>query len=172
MSKLASATLMCLVAGLAYANWRIWTGEVDVSPLAAGVGKAGAAPAAGKVEAAQPKRTVAEFPETLARPVFFPDRRMPAPPSPKPQAQAQAAAEAKAPLPPLTPLHLVGIRGIGRTQQVLVRIAPDAQGTWVSVGDSYRGWNVREVVNDVAVVEGRGQRTELRLYSGLAAARR
>ncbi len=172
MSSVTLPFLVLLVGSLAYANWQLMSYTVDIATAAK---PKSAAPldtaAAGKSELPKSAQTTADFPETTARPIFFPDRRMPEKPKPKPQVQPPPVVEVKEVLPNLEPLLLVGTKGNGREQQVLVRSAVDAEGIWLSVGDQYRGWVLREASNDNAIVEGRGQRSELRLYSAAVSGR-
>jgi hypothetical protein len=98
----------------------------------------------------------------VQRPVFFSDRRLPEKPKPKPKLPV---VEVREPIVNLEPLVLVGIKRHGDQRQVLVRSATETIGTWLSVGEQFRGWQLREVRSDNAVLEGRGRQLELRLYS-------
>ena len=163
-----SATAPALIAAaclLGYINWRVSALSIDQTPIIAkGAAQGVAAKPSDTSSPDEPVHQAMDYPNTAQRPLFFANRRIPEKPKPKPQPQA-AAAEVQAPLPSLEPLTLIGIRGDGRDWQVLVRTAGNTQGTWLSVGDQFRGWSVREVSTDNAIVEGRGQRAELKLYS-------
>lgn len=168
--------LASAVAGLGFATYQLSNYAVDVSPLASpaetpagsGVTVAAKSPGGkdGAANVASPARTLTEFAETTTRPIFFSGRRVPEKPKIKVAAvEAKLAAPVAPPAPPPDPLRLVGIMGASNTMKVLVRTSVDPQGIWLSVGDEYRGWKLREVSADNAVVEALGQRTELRLYA-------
>ena len=166
-SSVLVPVLAIAVAGLGFVNYSVFNLNVDTTPVAPT-----AASAADKGQSAKELasaltpalRGVQEFPLTAAHPIFFPNRRPPEKLKPK----EVAAVEIKAPVvpaAPLEPLQLVGIIGAGAGRQALVRTSADPQGTWLSVGDEFRGWQLREVTADNIVVEARGQRSELRLYA-------
>lgn len=149
--------LPATIVALGYANWSAMNLEVDDTPILA------AQPAPPKM---QPKpsaagtdqdRPITDFPQTAQRPLFFADRRTPDAAKPKPQSEETQAN--------LEPLVLIGIKRHGNQRQVLVRSASDPIGTWLSVGDRFHGWQLREVLFDNAILEGRGQRIEVRLYA-------
>jgi hypothetical protein len=169
--------LVSLVGALGYVNWQLMSHTVDLNSTAthrpASTQSATSTPRA----PAAAVRSAAEFPETTARPVFFADRRTPEKPKPKPQAQVQAPpppivaapiVAAKEIVPPPDPLILVGIMGSRKAERVLLRTKTDPEGTWLSVGDEYHGWQLREVLKDMVVVEARGQRSQLKLYSSVS----
>ncbi len=62
-------------------------------------------------------------------------------------------------------LHLVGVMqtgaGLGRA---LIRTSSDSQGRWMSVGDVIKGWQLRQVSAEKAVMETGGKLVELQLY--------
>ena len=172
-----NTVLLGIVGALAFANWVLLSRTIDTSlppvrkPTMTAVQNAPDLPE----QLVVPLRSVTDFPETLARPIFFADRRMPEKPKPKPQVKPAppppppvAATEV---LPNLEPLVLIGIKMTGRDsdRQILVRTGAENQSVWLAVGDQFRGWTVRAVSNDEAVLEGRGQKSELKLYSSSAA---
>ena len=165
-SMFPALVLALAVAGLGYVNIVLMSFDVDTTPIAP-------SPASGKINApdskdlqlALPARLIEEFPQTASRPIFFADRRMPEKPKPKPVIVAAAKEVAQPPAPPPEPLQLDGIMDEGEGRKVLVRTAADPQGTWLSLGDEYRGWQLVQVTADNAIVEARGQRAELRLYT-------
>lgn len=164
-SSLLFPVLALAVAGLGFANLRLMDFKVDTSPVVpAAASTAGAGQASKELALAPPARTIGEFPQTATRPVFFADRKVPEKPKPK-QVVAEVREAAPPPAPPPEPLQLFGIMGAGSGKRALVRTATDPQGTWLAVGEEYRGWQLREITTDNAIVEARGQRSELRLYA-------
>ena len=166
-NSLMFPVLALAVAGLGYANYRLLDFKVDVSPA---FPAAAAAPGTGlapkELSLAPPAHAIGEFPLTATRPVFFADRKVPEKPKPKPTVAEVKDVVAPPPsAPPPEPLQLVGIMGAGSSKRALVRTAADPQGTWLAIGDEYRGWQLREIATDNAIVEARGQRSELRLYA-------
>ena len=161
--------LLLATVGLGYLNWHV--SQLAFDETSASTPRAARPVAVAAVVASNAVLpTVADYPQTTRRPLFFADRRMPEKPKPKPPVVVQRApvVEAKpAPLPNLEPLVLIGIKrdNVGQKSQILVRTTAETQGIWLSVGDQFRGWSVQEVANDHAILEGRGQRSELRLYS-------
>jgi hypothetical protein len=111
------------------------------------------------------RRPVAELPETARRPLFSVNRR-PWVEKPKPQ-PAEAPVKVEPPPVPAYPanqLQLVGImQGTpNNAARALIRVGNDAQGSWIKVGESIKGWKLREVTSgDSAVIETWGQRAEL-----------
>jgi type II secretory pathway component PulC len=114
----------------------------------------------------EPPRSRSEFPLTLQRPVFFVNRKFPDKPKPvvreaSPVVQVAPPAPPAAPPPP--PIQIFGIVKTGPRHAVLVRSGAELQGTWLSVGDEYHGWHLREVSKDHVVVEAQGIKKELAL---------
>jgi hypothetical protein len=110
-------------------------------------------------------RTVADLPETAKRPLFAANRR-PWVEKPKPEIEpVKVAATPVAVVPPypVEQLLLVGVMQANRNKaaRVLIRAGTDTQGTWVQVGESIRGWKLREVTSDSAIIETRGARAAL-----------
>lgn len=154
--------LPAAIAAFGYANWSAANLEVDRSPIQTPRTSQQTIQAKPFAGGDAPARSLADFPQTAQRPLFFSDRRVPEKPKPKPKPQV---VEVKEPVANLESLVLVGIKSHGEQRQVLVRTATDAVGTWLSVGDQFRGWQLREVMSDNAILEGRGRRIEVRLYS-------
>lgn len=164
-SSVLVPVLALAVAGLGYLNYGFFNLNVDTTPVApTAASTADKTQGAKDLVLAPSQHAIDEFPLTASHPIFFANRRPPEKPKPKPVAVAEAKAPA-APLQPLEPLQLVGIIGAGAGRQALVRTSADPQGTWLSVGDEFRGWQLREVMADNVVVEARGQRSELHLYA-------
>jgi predicted lipoprotein len=110
-------------------------------------------------------RSTADLPETAKRPLFAANRR-PWVEKPKPEIEpvkVSAPAAAVVPPYPANQLQLVGVMEASRTRAArgLIRAGSDPQGTWVQVGESIRGWKLREVTSDSAIIETRGERASL-----------
>jgi hypothetical protein len=112
-------------------------------------------------------RTIEDLPETARRPLFSVTRR---PWVEKTKPPEVAAVKVAAPAPVLAPpypadqLQLFGINPGNRNfaARALIRAGNETQGTWVQIGESIRGWTLREVPNDsTAILEARGERVEL-----------
>ena len=157
--------LVSAVAALAYVDYHIANYDVPTAPLAQrDVSAARQTTQDAKLPAlASPPLFVTDYPQTTLRPIFFADRRMPEKPKPKPVLVADVKVQPA--LPPPDPLQLVGIMGSGPSKRALLRTKTDTQGKWLNVGDDYRGWQLREITTDNAIVEARGERKELRLYA-------
>jgi hypothetical protein len=168
-SSLVVSLLFAGVAALGYTNYQVSALAVDTTPAAAPavhypLGKVKAAKEA-VLELAPAPRSIAEFSETTTKPIFFSGRRAPEKPKPKPVVIEAKAVPAPIAVPAPEPLRLVGVMGNAGGRSILVRSSTDTSGTWLRVGDEYRGWQLREVSIDRAVVEAQGERRELRLYA-------
>ncbi len=163
-----SIALVALIGALGAGIWYLTGLAVDTSPTSAPRPNAATERPANDDQAslAPAQRTVAELPESARRPLFFADRR---PPSDRPKAGPAETQGAK-PAPPLYPssqFQLIGVlSGRSVAAQALIRTTTDGQGTWVRVGENIRGWKIREISADNAVLETGGQRAELRLDPG------
>lgn len=82
--------------------------------------------------------------QTLARPLFSPTRRRPAPArEPEPEPVAARASEPVAPPPPAVEppvLRVLGLRGVGADRAALVDGADGS--AWLRAGDSVGSWSV------------------------------
>ena len=158
--------LLALNGVAAAAIWRATTQTIETAPIkSAAQAVPMALPAAADTAKAPAPRSLAELPETARRPLFSATRR-PWVEKPKPKPEDPVVKVAAPPLPPAFPisqLQLVGVLqgNANNSARVLIRDAGDAQGTWVQLGESIRGWKIREVSSDSAVIETRGERAEL-----------
>jgi hypothetical protein len=112
-------------------------------------------------------RSVADLPETTRRPLFSANRRpwVEKPKTPEPVVKV-ATPQPQVAAPPYPPnqFQLIGVNTGNRnfTARALIRAGNEAQGTWVQVGESIRGWKLRQVTNDSSVIlETRGEQVEL-----------
>jgi hypothetical protein len=156
-ARIAAVALASLVAAIGGAALWVVSTPIDVSPLSppAAAGGVKLAPevtrAAGRPGAGDTLR------ETVARPLFAPDRR---PPAAEPVAQAAPASAP--PVAQTVDLRLVGTMRAGAGWRALLR--DPATSDWVSVGGSIGGWRVAEIDAERVVLEGQGRRMELSLY--------
>ncbi len=155
--------LAVLVAALAYLDWRLMGMEVDISPIVPsstdGGGHSNVGPS---ISTRLDKKPLAQFPETLARPLFNPTRRLP-PPAERKEAQAQPV---KAPTPSADGLRLIGlVKTEAGHARALIRSADEPLGTWVEPGDEIAGWRLTTIGDGKVTVESGGRRFELNLYT-------
>lgn len=87
--------------------------------------------------------------------------------------QTSISADSNEPLPAEGPsrpngpqLSLTGVIRIGEgDDRALIRRRKGARdGIWISIGEEFQGWYLRELDLDSAVIEANGDRVELRLY--------
>ena len=165
--SLVIPVLVGAIAALGYAATQLNQMTVDISPLVGSATSGKNDPLIVKnsaVAASLASRTLSDYPDTPARPIFFAGRRVPEKPKGKVATTEPMPVVLAALAPPPEPLQLVGVMGAGVGRRVLVRTSLDPLGIWLSVGDDYRGWRLREILGDTAVVEAQGQSTLLRLY--------
>ena len=169
-SLVSILALLALNGAVGLAAWQLMGLPIDIAAIKPSVAPA----AADRPTAADPgslvprRRPVAELPETARRPLFAANRR-PWVEKPKPQ-PVEAPVKVEAPPVPAYPanqLQLVGIlQGTpNNAARALIRPGGDAQGSWIKIGESIKGWKLREVTSgDSAVIETRGgQSAELTL---------
>ena len=100
---------------------------------------------------------ISDFPDLLGRPVFFPDRKLPAEPEPE--------LVAATPLRPLR-LQLEGIAISSDSRIAALRNTSNNELLHLAEGMSNDGWRLESVSADRAVFERGSQVTELRLDAG------
>ena len=155
--------LAIVVAGLAYLNWWQASTPIDVSPLhseppaeIAAVANEPSEPDAGVVHA------LADFTETVNRPLFRADRRPPAAPA---AAQPGPAVQETAASTPADTMRVVGMMRSGTSaRRALIRIAGLPGATWVETGGEIGGWTVDAIEADRVAIERNGERAELKLF--------
>lgn len=167
-SRSISALLLCLVAALGYANWTLATHEIDIAPLppSQGVTSEQFDPPLPQAEIAQ--RPLADYRETVTRPLFSPTRT-PIVPKQAVESSAEIVTEPSPPAPaPVEPsrLKVAGVMLVaGRMQRALVRLEGESHGKWVEVGNEIQGWKLTRIERGLVVVEKEGGLEELLLYS-------
>ena len=162
--------LLCLVAALGFANWKLAELPIDISPSSPdkAAGAQTAEPAAGTEDTNPAPRPLAELQETVARPLFHPSRRLYVAAAEKaPELVADAAPEV-AELAASAPsrLMLVGLMRVpGGSQRALIRAEGQAFGTWVSLGEEIDGWRLASVEDNRVTIEKSGGKVELLLHA-------
>jgi hypothetical protein len=108
------------------------------------------------------------YPETLARPIFFRDRRPYVPPPPPPP-PVQPAPVFVAPSPVTKPdLVVSGIALIGDAKQAYLGYPPNPDGIWVKEGEDVMGWQVSSITSAGVTISRAGQSIDLLLYEPVA----
>lgn len=104
------------------------------------------------------QRTAAsDFPNTLARPVFFEGRQFPSPPpTPQPTPQMEVATNIAA-------LKLRGVRIEGGLRQALIG-ANEQPPIWLSEGASILNWLIENIDAGSVSLVANGQQARLQLY--------
>jgi hypothetical protein len=155
--------LAALVALFGYLNWYAWEMPIDTAPI--GAGEAAAPSDAGRKVPQPQKRSLAAFPETIARPLFHPSRRpvtVEAAKQPTASEPSSAAPEPESEEP--SGLSLVGLMGAGeKGRRALIRPEGEAYGTWVEEGGEIAGWQLTSIDDDRVVIEKSGREEELLL---------
>lgn len=153
---LSAVALGGIVAALALLNGYLATTSVDVSPLPPAPGPANDDRPA-NLDLATPLdgKALAQFAETVGRPVFSPNR--------KPVQRPRAPDNQDSPTD-TGEMRLVGIIKIGdRPKRALIRIANEPTGKWVAEGEDFNGWKLRKVSERGVVLEAGGRTHELTL---------
>ena len=140
---------LLLIAGVGASAYFVWTAywmRIEVAQLTASA----TAAANEKSEIAEKlaistARTLAEFPQSSARPLFHPDRR----PIERAKPVVAPVVVPEAPPPPVNQLQLVGVMQTGVNQfRALIRNGTDAAGQWLIVGDQVQGWRLSAIAAD------------------------
>lgn len=155
--KLLIGSLALAVGGLAAANFKLASIEIDTSPiLHQRRDDPGRSIGPIQNQSSHTTKPLEDYPETTARPLFSPNRRPPPPPGP------ETAPEP--PLPEPDDLRLVGLMQSGPgVSRALVR-AGNLQGRWVSAGDEIDGWTVSRIGGEAVTLQAGTHTYELRLF--------
>jgi hypothetical protein len=163
MRPSSNVALAALVALLGYLNWYAWEVPIETAPISTGgTDQASGQPDAEKKPPQIAKRSLSEFSETIARPLFHPSRR---------PITVEAAQQPPAPEPPPVPeaeaqepsgLSLVGLMVAGeKGRRALIRPEGEAYGTWVEEGGKIAGWELTSIYDDRVFIEKSGRQEEL-----------
>lgn len=170
--RLVSLFLLAFIVGLVALNIQQVQEPIDVSAIAPPeTADPQNSPAPTLAAANLP--SLAEFPETLMRPLFNADRR-PRPAAPKPVAEAAPVpappSAPDAPAPTADGFRLIGMMRKGETdKRALIRTPANAQAKWVAAGGEIDGWRIDLIGKDrVLLTKGRRE-TELLLHAAPAA---
>ena len=143
------------VAALSFLVWHLAFAPVDLAPLPSGANR----PERRQVPdtaLATPldKKPALAFREIAARPLFVPDR--------KPVRRDEPPTSAGMPVN----MRLVGVVKVGdEPGRALIRIPSEAKGKWITEGEQFDGWKLRQVTERSAIVESGGRSHELTLPS-------
>lgn len=154
-SRRSVVLLGAVVAGLAFWAWHLAVTPVDISPLPPDA-KVADRPRPPDQPLATPldKKPPMAFREIASRPLFVPDRK------PVQREQAPRAAELPA------DMRLVGVVKVGNAPgRALIRMASDSRGKWITEGEQFDGWRLKQVTARSAIVEFGGRSHELTLPS-------
>lgn len=168
--RLVTGALLALVAGLGYGVRGLSNYTPDTRPIRLPE-TLSATPVVRADDGASllaVPRALADYQDTIKRPLFSADRR------PVDRALPNVAEAAVQLVPaapsPLEQFQLLGIvRDRGGPARALVRTGSDVPGVWIEVGDTVRGWKVSEISEQNAVLLANGVRGELRLFAARTA---
>jgi hypothetical protein len=153
-------TLLMLLGGavgaLLLLNWYLVQGRVDISPVAAGTGQLeGPQSGAAEPTTALDKKPVTLFREIVIRPLFTPDRK----PVTRDRSQPTDTAGPG-------DMRLVGVMKLDRQPaRALIRMSGEASGKWITEGEQFGGWKLRQVLERSVVIEGNGRSHELTIQA-------
>jgi hypothetical protein len=153
--RVAVAVLAGAVGALALLNWYLARMPIDISPIAPEADQA-AAPRKDGFDLATglDRKPAAQFSETVSRPLFDPNRR----PVQRDRARADDADAAPG------DMRLVGVMtSPNQPARALIRMANETTGTWITEGEQFNGWRLRQVNPRSVVVESQGRLRELTL---------
>jgi hypothetical protein len=114
--------------------------------------------------AAAPMRPLADYPQTVARPLFA-KTRAPFVPPPPPTPPVQAP-----PPPPPAPVlvdpgfSVGGVMISDALRKAYLMKKPEPRGIWVSEGEDFMGWKVQSISAGTARLQQNDRTIELRLY--------
>jgi len=163
-------TLLGIVIGIGWATLtglRLWQ-----TPIVLEAPTATATPARSLQEIADPVHTpLAEFSQTLARPLFFETRRLPVP-QPKPiKLEPPKPAPPPPPPPPPKPvtlpdkIKLLGVLMQSQTASALIETPPQSA-AWHKIGDRIADWTITAIEENRVVLRHDSARSAtLPLYS-------
>lgn len=146
-----SLLIVAALGGLAYLDWKIYGLQLETAPLVATLenGKPASDTTGDRLPAGVPVKSAAAYPQSVARPLFHPDRRPFDPPKP---VVAAALPVVQAPALEADKLQLIGVMLTGSDKyRALIRNGEDA-GEWLVVGDQIQGWKLRAIAPDGVVL--------------------
>lgn len=162
---LAVPYLALVVAGLCYLNWWQATTIIGIAPIVVEpTGDAAPISAQPVAPASDALKSLADFSETVTRPLFRSDRR---PPVSKPsETPASTVQEPPPVLSSADTLRLIGMMRSGtQARRALIRVAGLPNATWVETGGEIGGWTVGRIEADRVLIERNGDKAELKLFA-------
>jgi hypothetical protein len=119
-----------------------------------------------------PPVSIAEFSQTIVRPLFFEGRRLPSPQPKEIKAQAPKTAPAPAtpPSPPPKPvalpdkIRLLGVFLQSEDGKALIELPPEPA-QWLKVGDKVGAWTIARIEENQVVLQHSVRSATLPLYS-------
>jgi hypothetical protein len=118
----------------------------------------------------RPSERLDAYEQTLQRPLFFEDRKIPQREAVRPVAEpAPPTMIPTAPPPPVKivvstdRLRLRGIGGRGVAMTALIEVAPAGQ-SWFAKGDVVQGWTIDDVTSSSVELSNVGQKATLELF--------
>lgn len=150
--RLALASLVILVAGLAGANIYLAQTPMDIEPDASAAARPRtSALAVAALTTPLDAKPASAFTETVARPLFNAQRK-----------PAERPASAAAPQAGPEELRLMGILQVGSgPRRALIRPGGEQKGVWVHEGEEVGGWTLRSIGTGSVVVGNGGASHEL-----------
>jgi hypothetical protein len=145
------------VAALLVLNLYLFQAPIDTSPIPPGTSKADR-PNDGPSDLATPldKKPVARFVEIVSRPLFTPDRK----PVQRDRSQSSDTIAGTG------DMRLVGVIKVDRQPaRALIRLSSQSTGKWISEGEEFDGWKLRQVRERSVIVESGGRTHELELQA-------
>ncbi len=170
-----TSLLLSLIAGLAWLNWTIGQLHIDISPLATETPPQAHSGAHVDVELAEAvSLSLADFKETVQRPLFLESRRPFTPqPGAPPVTEATSEAAATPILQSASNLQVFGvIYSEGGKRKALLREAQAKTGLWLDPGNMIDGWRIRTIEDRQVVVERDGTTEVLTLHKFFAVGQR
>ena len=114
-------------------------------------------------EPAARARPIADYHQTLARPLFSKTRAPFVPPPPPPPVQAPKPAP-PAPVFVDPGFSVGGLIISGMIRKAYLMKKPDSHGVWVREGDDFMGWKLRSITASAATLQQNDRTLEVRLY--------
>ena len=154
------AALM-LVGGLAWVGLDRLVPPVDIGPIAPQPGQTAPAQGRAALKLRLDGARLADFPETLSRPLFWASRR----PAEAPPATAAAqSAPPGAGASEAANLRLAGVMRVGSGKLRALLVSPEQPaGQWLEEGGVFGGWRLAQINPGGVALEAGGRRTELKL---------
>lgn len=169
MIRLALQILLIFVlAGWAALQWRTAPPAIDIPPVESGTpaGELGGANPGHEPDVSGNRVQSTAFSQTLARPIFFPGRRYPAP-QVKVAAAPALLPPPSAPIRPAVPIERMKFHGVliaGGVRKALIEASPGGI-AWFGVGDTVEGWTISVIERNTVKLSNGPTTSSIALYS-------